>query len=279
MKLSMVVVAVIFSILPLGVFGEELRCLDCHDDKTKGAFVHTPLTGGDCTSCHESIGKPHPGKTGGFRLAADGTKLCLMCHDDPAAKKYPHAPAQGDCTLCHRPHSSPYRFQLRETGVALCFSCHESSSFGGKSIHEPVALGQCTSCHSPHGTDHPRLLLHPFPEELYLPYNDQAYILCTTCHSRDLARHKRTATETGFRNGDRNLHYVHVNNQTKGRSCKVCHAPHASGQHKLLREKVTGFGKWEIPIAYTKTSTGGTCIVGCHKPQSYDREAPAAPVQ
>ncbi|MDK2793350.1 MAG: hypothetical protein PWQ25_2213, partial [Deferribacteres bacterium] len=31
---------------------------------------------------------------------------------------------------------------------------------------------------------------------------------------------------------------------------------------------------WELPINFTKTKTGGSCVVGCHKPKEYDRLNP-----
>lgn len=38
--------------------------------------------------------------------------------------------------------------------------------------------------------------------------------------------------------------------------------------------KSTPFGKWEIPINFTRTSTGGKCSANCHVPKEYDREEP-----
>jgi len=34
------------------------------------------------------------------------------------------------------------------------------------------------------------------------------------------------------------------------------------------------FGAWRIPIDYTATETGGTCMTGCHRPYRYDRVEP-----
>ena len=57
----------------------------------------------------------------------------------------------------------------------------------------------------------------------------------------------------------------------QGGHCTNCHDPHASRQEMLIKDKIPGFGKWEIPISYRKTPTGGGCVVGCHQPRSYDR--------
>lgn len=83
---------------------------------------------------------------------------------------------------------------------------------------------------------------------------------------------KRSRTATGFRDGDRNLHYLHVNRQKKGRSCRACHDMHASTQPFQLRERVK-FGRWLMPLNFKKTETGGSCSTGCHKLRVYDREA------
>jgi hypothetical protein len=31
---------------------------------------------------------------------------------------------------------------------------------------------------------------------------------------------------------------------------------------------------WELPVGFTKTTTGGNCKSGCHLPKDYDRENP-----
>ena len=31
---------------------------------------------------------------------------------------------------------------------------------------------------------------------------------------------------------------------------------------------------WMLPIKYTQTKNGGSCVVGCHKPKGYDRINP-----
>ena len=82
-----------------------------------------------------------------------------------------------------------------------------------------------------------------------------------------------TTTLTGFRNGDKNLHYVHVNKNPKGRTSRACHEVHAGKQANHIRERVP-FGKLSYPIRYTKTPNGGSCIVGCHVKRGYDRVNP-----
>lgn len=248
--------------------GRSGLCYDCHDRKNTQKYVHAPVASGDCLDCHDVHQSDNR-----FQLKAPGGELCLMCHDkSKLERKYPHAPiAAGNCTACHDPHQSNNKYMLKQVGSNLCLTCHDKSLFAGKSVHKPVASGECSACHETHGTSFPHLLKSNFPEEFYLPFNKGNFSLCFSCHSSAIADDQRTDKETNFRNGIFNLHFVHVNKMDKGRSCKTCHDPHAAAQPRLISNKIQGFGRWRIPIRYTKTDTGGTCVAGCHKPKSYDR--------
>jgi predicted CXXCH cytochrome family protein len=246
-------------------------CASCHGELFKKRYVHAPVAAGECLSCHD----PHQGDNPRL-LKLAGSALCFSCHGDMFAKNaFSHAPvASGDCFACHDPHQSDSPKLLKRAGSDLCFSCHDKALVAGKITHAPVRKGECVSCHAPHGSGNYRMLVKPFPESFYLPYAPEHFSLCFQCHNRDIAEDMRTDTLTNFRNGDRNLHYLHVNKPDKGRSCKVCHEVHSAGMDKLVRSTIPGFGKWDIPLNYTKTETGGTCVVGCHKPKTYDRLQP-----
>ena len=99
------------------------------------------------------------------------------------------------------------------------------------------------------------------------------YKLCFTCHSEDLVLTKETHDLTNFRNGDLNLHYLHVNKSRRGRTCRSCHATHASNLPNHIRKSVP-YGMWELPIQFEKTETGGGCKPGCHLSFTYNREKP-----
>lgn len=249
-------------------------CLDCHQ-KSRGDFagkhVHGPVQAG-CPSCHDPHSAPRKSL-----LRADGKKdLCLTCHEDVARKikavSHPHPAVEKDgCTACHVPHTSDQARLLKMPLQQLCVTCHKdtNSELKAKLLHGPVARGQCQDCHDAHGSDNPKILKIFFPENFYNSYKDGLYAVCFNCHEKDIAREPQTTKLTNFRNGDKNLHYVHVHSE-KGRSCKSCHAVHGGDQEKHVREGVP-FGSWNLPIKYTRTSGGGTCIVGCHNPKSYDR--------
>lgn len=251
--------------------GKGGLCAECHERKDTKKYVHSPVAAGDCTDCHD----PHQSENK-YQLKESASELCYQCHDkNKFVRTFPHKPiAEGKCLGCHDPHQSDHKYMLKEEGVNLCMTCHDKSEFSGKSIHSPVASGSCDSCHATHGTGIHHLLKQVAPAEMYQSFNKENFALCFACHSDTLADSWRTDLETNFRNGMYNLHYLHVNKSHKGRSCKVCHDPHVAAQPRLISDKVAGFGRWRIPIRYTKTDVGGTCVVGCHKPKSYDRINP-----
>jgi len=107
------------------------------------------------------------------------------------------------------------------------------------------------------------------PKEYYLNFKYESYAVCFDCHSSSLVNAENTL-DTKFRNGDRNLHFVHVN-KNKGRNCINCHEVDKVG--KIVFSKKVPFGKnWTLPVNVALTPTGGRCVVGCHKPKDYDRE-------
>jgi predicted CXXCH cytochrome family protein len=256
-------------------------CFECHEDRKEDfemEYVHAPVEE-SCTECHD----PHSAGAE-YMLKESGGALCATCHADATPEIYEaintakveHPPvSKGECVRCHRPHSSRYPSLLGDAMEQLCVACHTELGeiiAGSSNRHGPVKTGDCTACHNVHGSLYTKLLARFYPTEFYSGYDDHKYDLCFGCHNPDIARSKRTVTLTGFRDGDYNLHYFHVNNE-KGRVCTACHDAHASSQAKHIRYEVP-FGAWSYPVNLTKTATGGTCVVGCHAPKSYDRQQP-----
>ncbi|MFQ5583808.1 MAG: cytochrome c3 family protein [Calditrichia bacterium] len=177
-------------------------CFRCHDDIetsfTENDNKHKPFETGKCLSCHS----PHATKN--KALLVDGeAETCFLCHgyknkwpdmhtDNIQARvsqsNYVHDPvADGECTLCHLPHTSRFPFLLNSAfpegsytkdGVAsfaLCFDCHDQEM-----IEEPVTKNatefrdddknlhylhvnrekgrSCINCHNIHGADFPHLI-------------------------------------------------------------------------------------------------------------------------
>ncbi|MHC5022505.1 MAG: cytochrome c3 family protein [Planctomycetota bacterium] len=251
--------------------------------------MHGPVAV-DCAMCHD----PHASRHTGL-LVRSGAELCIFCHAEVgkqvATSTVAHGPMTADqaCTNCHNPHVGRAGDLLTDEPVRLCLNCHaeEQPRADGTMVaavpeladatlnrHGPLREGSCRDCHSPHGAEHAKLLTGPFPTSFYERFDPEAYGLCFRCHDQELALAARTTTATGFRDGDRNLHVVHVQaDGGSGRSCRVCHSHHASKGARLTRETVA-FGEWKLPIQFTPTETGGSCAAGCHRSYRYDRERP-----
>ncbi len=269
-------------------------CYTCHDtvqaSVEEAEVVHGPMALG-CGACHD----PHTTRAGGG-LKKVGADVCTQCHDhflptvaDMAEHHSLLLEGEG-CLQCHDPHGAEEDLLLKDTSVELCLSCHnkditradgsvvarmQDMKTEGAALHGPLKDGQCTGCHMPHGNDSPGFLQAAYPGKFYAPYSEAAYALCFQCHDEAVAARRRTTEDTEFRNGDLNLHHVHVNKAQKGRTCRACHVAHASTADHFLAKEVP-FGQWSLPVGFTATENGGTCASGCHQPKSYDRVAPVA---
>jgi predicted CXXCH cytochrome family protein len=273
-------------------------CTSCHDDvipdqkkAKKKHTVHEPV-GEDCTTCHS----PHGGPDRAF-LSLPVIQLCEACHDEPVAQakaetsvsKHSAVLEGKACLTCHKPHESEFGGLLAAASMDVCLTCHDKTIQMGdrvlpntkqdiaakKFAHGPVEDKECDACHTAHGSPRAALLSEDYPATFYAPYGQKAYALCFACHEEALARDAQTGDLTEFRNGTLNLHYLHVNKKVKGRTCRACHATHASDQPAQIRTSVP-FGRsgWSIPIRFQKTDSGGSCASGCHLPRTYDREKP-----
>jgi predicted CXXCH cytochrome family protein len=267
----------------------EDLCVSCHvttaDEMAKYEFIHEAAKG-QCFGCHD----PH-GADNWKLLKAEAPEMCYSCHEDIQKRaensKYKHGviKEKGSCLSCHTPHASTVKFILKDAPTKLCLTCHSKPvgvkqgdiipAFtdqieGKKFMHGPLKDKDCGGCHKTHGSDHFRLLDKEYPALFYAPFDKDNYALCFNCHSETLVLDEKTDRLTDFRNGKDNLHYLHVNKDRRGRTCRACHQTHASNQPKHIRETVP-YGSWELPLGFGKTETGGTCTPGCHVTKDYDR--------
>ena len=264
-------------------------CLSCHvelQDRLAGLpNKHAPFEDG-CTSCHNAHGSDQK-----LLLADAMPQLCYECHDeleeqlDEAKVLHQAVTSQRSCAACHDPHATKAGKLLHADGSKLCLSCHDRAyrrdgrvvaNIGamiaaGKSRHGPIEQGECLSCHEPHAGSHEKLVTADFPSKFYVAFDEDKYALCFECHDPEMVDEEETDEATGFRMGNRNLHFVHVNRKVKGRSCRACHLVHASPNPKLMADTVA-FGEWHLPLNFQKTSDGGSCAPGCHRPSRYDRK-------
>jgi predicted CXXCH cytochrome family protein len=247
-----------------------------------------------CTRCHD----PH---SSDYRnvLRAPTDQLCFECHcdikDAMAAATTPHGAVLADqsCANCHDPHAQDRPFMLRNELQKLCLNCHDKpqTAFDGHTVpdmrpvltnrrflHGPVRVGQCDACHEVHGSSRARLLRKRFPEQFYEAFDLAEYELCFDCHSSALVLEKETTTLTNFRDGERNLHFVHVNRSDKGRTCRTCHEIHGSNLPRHIATAVPfEGGGWAMPIQFEQGDGGGSCSPGCHEPKKYRRAGAAPP--
>ncbi len=273
--------------------GRDL-CLGCH--VVVGLqldLLHTthPPARSDCLICHD----PHATDTPGM-LIKSPESLCTGCHVevrhmiDGAISQHAAVTNERSCLNCHDPHASDHVRLLREETMTLCFECHDRTQdregggivadielqiAKGASVHGPVEEGNCVACHQIHGGDFERLLRREYSIGAYTTFDEGSYSLCFGCHDRSLAAFEKAAVVTQFRNGDRNLHFVHVAKNEKGRTCHVCHDPHAGlNEHHLRGSVPYGPSGWKLPIAWSATENGGSCSAACHETLEYNRVEP-----
>jgi len=269
---------------------KEEFCVKCHEDmafllkKSKKLKVHSIVVEG-CENCHN----PHSTDYKYMLTAAPGD-ICGSCHEEIGEKaksaKFKHLALgkEKKCLTCHEAHCSDFESNLIKKQTELCIDCHNKWIKGtdGKEFniykmvkdnpfkHQPIEGGECQGCHDPHGSNSYKILNAPYPPRFYSEFKVENYELCFQCHDSALAEIKVTSKATNFRDGTQNLHYLHVN-MKKGRTCRVCHEAHASTSKKLIRE-TTPFGKWSLPIGFKKSPSGGSCLSGCHKLESYSKD-------
>ncbi|HEX9046400.1 MAG TPA: cytochrome c3 family protein [Verrucomicrobiae bacterium] len=270
-------------------------CLDCHDDFAKvmaRKSIHVPAKV-NCVTCHNPHNSKYP-----KLLVQESQSLCLSCHTaisnivSNAKVKHDALTAGAKCLNCHNPHAANVEHLLTRLPFDLCVGCHGKDGLAdhnGKALtnmksllannphqHGPVADKDCSACHNPHGSDNFRLLTKVYPAEFYSAYDPKLYALCFDCHEESMIKDPKTTTLTKFRNGDQNLHYVHVNKDERGRTCRACHEVHASQQVHQIRDAVPyGRSGYLLKVNFTQNPNGGTCARTCHVTRSYTNSVAA----
>jgi predicted CXXCH cytochrome family protein len=206
--------------VPLDKNVDAAKCLECHEDKTKGKAVHSAIATG-CLSCHEV--RVYKETTRVKLITATPYRLCLTCHAEKDAtqiKGRVHEPAVRDCLTCHDPHASENKNQLRKaiTGASkddnLCLTCHAQGTKVAEkgSRHAALDLG-CQSCHTTHKTGD--LDKREFRYHLAKSTPE----LCLDCHDSK----------------DAHLQKAHANQPFSRADCVGCHDPHQSNSPRLLQ--------------------------------------------
>ena len=268
--------------------GNEL-CTTCHEEKIRldrqARHVH-PALEDDCTKCHDPHGSDSPGQ-----ILNEPRKLCTTCHEEIerliAQNQIVHSPVNEgqQCQTCHYGHSSMLPMLLKKSPMDTCLTCHDrriTLKDGRKTEdmaallkenpnhHGPIRQADCSACHNPHASSHFSLLKEEYPELFYAPFDLNNYKLCFTCHRGELVSSRNGLGVTQFRNGEVNLHYAHVNREDRGRTCRACHAVHASKKYAHISESVP-YGQWQYKLDFELKANGGRCGSACHVAREYER--------
>jgi predicted CXXCH cytochrome family protein len=142
----------------------------------------------------------------------------------------------------------------------------------GQSAHQPAEEGDCASCHDLALPGETRFVKGAPAGGGDGPDRGQPWdlALCAGCHGEALAAKDAPAGATGFADGRKNLHALHVQ-AARGPRCLPCHDPHAAPQAKLLRERIPARGGVTITQEFRAEKNGGWCRTGCHAPKGYRR--------
>ena len=155
-------------------------------------------------------------------------------------------------------------------------SCHAPSGAVPDAVvsrHDPFSRGECRSCHDLALPAEARFVRGAPAGPGEGPESARAWDLglCLGCHGEELSAANAPAGVTGFSDGKRNLHALHVQ-AGRGRRCLPCHDPHGARQPRLLRERIpTRGGGARIAQEFRGAPNGGWCKTGCHAPKRYAR--------
>ena len=161
-------------------------CLTCHPEKNEGRFVHAAVRMG-CASCHQIISEKNETT---ITLFATGSDLCAKCHE-PQKDPVLHGPYKnGQCLICHDPHSSDFKGQTRSDANSLCLACHMSKAAAGNtaSIFDLQRISKADLEAIPRIELDPTLRFgHPRPThpvaEVADPLNSGEKLSCLSCHT------------------------------------------------------------------------------------------------
>jgi predicted CXXCH cytochrome family protein len=253
--------AVFLSAIFTDLNAQEAGCITakCHSDIDKDKYVHGPVAAGECLMCHGDAPAKHDQnpKKNKFKEIDDVAETCYACHDAFEVKKTTHAPVEdGECSSCHNPHGSPYKFQLLKGGSDLCFDCHDDEIVGDKFVHGPAAVGGCVACHEPHTSNYKKNLKVEGPALCYSCHTDKAATFqdakvihapvaedCVGCHNphsapKEFMLPSAAPTLCFDCHTDLEDWVGKVTNKhgaiSQDKSCLNCHEPHVSSIPRIL---------------------------------------------
>jgi predicted CXXCH cytochrome family protein len=256
----------------------ESRCTGCHDPHASdsGGLIrsrqHEPFADRSCGDCHDAVG-------GSPEMTRPVNDICRDCHDEQFENTFTHsAIVENSCTGCHDPHVSTRENLLARGDPEICFLCHDEERFAREFLHQPLEEEGCLNCHGAHGAEEPDLLLDTYARERYQTFDPAEYGICFSCHYEGPFL-EETASGTGFRDGEVNLHRLHVKSRERkntmgsrmvpGATCRNCHDPHSTEDPSLIRRVLDCGGVPCLTLEFKKAGDSGRCSRGCHTPVIY----------
>lgn len=179
-------------------------CYKCHASKLKAPFVHSGLSGKECTPCHSATGGNHQANTALYGVKDKSAKVCYECHENQSTKKSVHPPIMdNDCLGCHAPHASNYKYQLGMPTDKLCFECHDRTLLTAKETDKTGFRDGMTNFH-------------------YLHAGEKTAIPCLACHDIHASTQEHMIRTKGM-NGKEAVTITYTTTP-KGGNCTVsCH--------------------------------------------------------
>jgi len=199
---------VLLFLFPVIGGAEEINCILCHDQLTKGRSVHAAVKMG-CATCHTAIDAntvPHKLLSKTVKgLSAEVPDLCFGCHNKAEfSRTNVHMPvAGGMCLSCHKAHASDNPYLLVKGTYDVCLDCHadmqkrphvlsvspgkghplgrsfkDEKTGQEKTVMDPNRPDKpfyCASCHPPHASNYRKLLRFE---------STTAFDICTHCHKK-----------------------------------------------------------------------------------------------
>ena len=255
--------------VPLAENIDGAKCLECHEDKTKGESVHAAVQMG-CLTCHEvrvikSKDKKKEDITRVKLIKPTSQLQCLTCHEDKktgSGNSVVHAPVTRNCLTCHDPHNSTNKKLLKKTASGdgdknLCLQCHSQGMNVPEkgSRHAALDMG-CDTCHVTHKTGEADKRDNRFH------LTKDAPAICLDCHDANDEKLKKAHHGQPFATAD----------------CLTCHEAHASAKPKLAQRFLHApfeSGTCEAchsdakdgKVVLTQTDTRALCVT-CHGEQA-----------
>ncbi len=180
-EFTLSLVIVFFAVLSMNSYGQDIDCLDCHDNFIKGSVHDDNISCGDCHT--DIVDEDHSDKK-------PKKVVCGDCHEDfaDALKNDIHHRLKDkfkgnppNCVTCHGSHQIKSPSKSKNKIKDYCSKCHDHIVYANPFHTKPVADKICIGCHS------------DIECKLMLKKSVHKDLNCADCHnfiSNNLEKHK-----------------------------------------------------------------------------------------